>query len=159
MVPKILLMLAILSGSTLYAAEEKKDSVHMYPQPKEGSLRFVIEVPALKNENNHKIELQIGKMMKVDRNQHILMGILEAKPLKGWGYTYLEASKISGIRASTRMACNEPESEKFVALSPSENSLRRYNSRSPIVIYVPRGYEVRYRLWSAEGKSLEANQR
>ena len=159
MVPKILLTLAILSVSILCAAEEKKDSVHMYPQPKEGSLRFVIEVPALKNENNHKIELQIGKVMKVDCNQHILMGTLEAKPLKGWGYTYLEANNISGMRASTRMACNAPESEKFIALAPSENSLRRYNSRSPIVIYVPKGYEVRYRLWSAEEKSQEANQR
>jgi len=98
-------------------------------------------------------------VMKVDCNQHILMGVLEAKPLKGWGYTYLEASNISGMRASTRMACNEPESEKFVTLAPSENSLIRYNSRSPIVVYVPTGYEVRYRLWSAEEKSRKANQR
>lgn len=159
MVPKILLSLAILSASTLYAADNKKDTIHMYPQPKEGSLRFVVEVPALENENNHKVELQIGKVMKVDCNQHILMGILETKPLKGWGYTYLEASNINGMRASTRMACSEPESEKFVTLAPSENSLRRYNSRSPIVVYVPKEYEVRYRLWSADEKSLEATQR
>ena len=27
--------------------------------------------------------------------------------------------------------------------------LLRYNSRLPIVVYVPEGVEVRYRLWSA----------
>lgn len=55
------------------------------------------------------------------------------------------------------MACQEPKTEKFVSLR--DNTLRRYNSRSPIVAYVPKGYEVRYRIWSARDNIQQATQR
>lgn len=155
---KILLALA-LSASLLHAEPVKKDNVHMFPQPKEGFERYVIKVPALDNENDHKVELMIGKTVSVDCNHHVLLGKLEAKPLKGWGYTYLEANNINGMRASTRMACQKANSDKFISLAPSKESMQRYNSRSPIVTYVPKDYEVRYRIWSADKETQQAERR
>lgn len=159
MINKTKILFAItLAASLLHAEPAKKDNIHMFPQPKEGFERYVIEVPELKNENDHKVELIIGKTISVDCNHHILLGKLEAKPLKGWGYTYLEANNISGMRASTRMVCRKANSGKFISLAPSKESIRRYNSRSPIVIYIPKGYEVRYRIWSAGEKIQQAKQ-
>jgi ecotin len=34
----------------------------------------------------------------------------------------------------------------------------RYNSRLPLVVYVPEGLEVRYRLWKAEPETRPAKE-
>ncbi|MBW2490657.1 MAG: proteinase inhibitor I4 serpin, partial [Deltaproteobacteria bacterium] len=34
----------------------------------------------------------------------------------------------------------------------------RYNSRLPVVVYVPEGVEVRYRIWRAEPESKKAHE-
>jgi ecotin len=51
---------------------------------------------------------------------------------------------------------NAPQVDRFVALV-GEPYLIRYNSRLPVVVYVPEGAEVRYRIWSAgsETKTME----
>jgi len=60
--------------------------------------------------------------------------------------------------AGTRIAINPdaPKVKRFVTLG-GEPLLIRYNSRLPIVVYVPEGVEVRYRVWSAgpEAKVIE----
>jgi ecotin len=53
----------------------------------------------------------------------------------------------------------EPGAEKvdrFVTLG-GKPYLIRYNSKLPVVVYVPEGFEVRYRIWRAdpEGKAVE----
>jgi ecotin len=51
---------------------------------------------------------------------------------------------------------NVPKVMRFVALG-GEPYLIRYNSRLPVVVYVPEGTEVRYRVWSAgpEAQAME----
>ena len=53
--------------------------------------------------------------------------------------------------AGTRIAIdpNAPQVERFISIG-GEARLLRYNSRLPIVVYVPAGVEVRHRLWRAE---------
>jgi ecotin len=41
---------------------------------------------------------------------------------------------------------NQAPITQFVTAAPL---LIRYNSRLPIVVYAPLGYEVKYRIWSA----------
>lgn len=149
MIKKITLAMVVsLAGTLLYAADANKDKTHMFPKAKEGFVQYVIEVPKTENDGDHRVELIIGKTMLVDCNKHSLMGKVETINLKGWGFKYLEVSDIQN-GPSTMMACTEPKTEKFVSLYMREEALRRYNSRSPIVAYVPKGYEVRYRIWSA----------
>ncbi|OQX77151.1 MAG: ecotin [Epsilonproteobacteria bacterium 4484_65] len=148
-------MAVALAGSSLYAEPAKKDNIHMFPQAEEGFVRHVIEVPKTDNDYEHKVELLIGKVMLVDCNKHSLMGKVESVTLKGWGYKYLEVTDIQS-GPSTLMACKEPKTEKFISI---RDTLRRYNSRFPIVAYVPEGYEVRYRIWSADDNIQQATQR
>jgi ecotin len=55
--------------------------------------------------------------------------------------------------AGTRMAVdpNEPKVARFITLGGNPYIIR-YNSRLPIVVYVPEGVEVRYRIWTAGAK-------
>jgi ecotin len=43
---------------------------------------------------------------------------------------------------------NTPKVDRFIMLG-GEPYFIRYNSRLPIVVYVPEGVEVRYRIWKA----------
>ncbi len=155
MVKIIIALSVIIAGASLYAEPAKKDNIHMFPQAKEGFVRHVIEVPKTDNDYDHRVELLIGKNMMVDCNNRAFYGKIEEITLKGWGYKYLEVSSIDS-GATTMMACQEPKTEKFISI---RDTLRRYNSRSPIVIYIPEGYDVRYRIWSAEENVQEATQR
>jgi len=49
-----------------------------------------------------------------------------------------------------------PKVTRFITLG-GESYITRYNSRLPIVVYVPESVEVRYRIWTtgAELKSME----
>jgi ecotin len=46
-----------------------------------------------------------------------------------------------------------PKVERFITLG-GEPELLRYNSRLPLVVYVPVGVEVRYRIWKADQEIL-----
>ena len=160
MIRQITLSFAVLTlGVVLHAAETPKDKYSMFPEPEEGYVRYIVEVPKTENDYDHKVELMIGKTMMVDCNHHSFSGKIEKFPLKGWGYSYY---KVSDIRSgpTTMMACREPKKEAFVSMRlPSEMELIRYNSRLGRVIYVPKGFEVRYRVWNAEEKVHQAQKR
>lgn len=142
----IFIGLALFSAS-VFAAEHK--ALKAFPDAEAGMERFVITLPHKERgeDNNFKVELIPGKVMLTDgvnRMRH--SSIIEPHPLKGWGYTYY---KVTGqdIAMSTMMAAPEgsEKTEEFVAGTPL---LIRYNSRLPVVIYAPDGYDVRYRIWS-----------
>jgi ecotin len=120
-------------------------NISMYPQAIEGFQRYIIELPKTEDDSNHKVELLIGKMMMVDCNQRFLSGSIKSKMVKGWGYPYIEVNNIQN-GPSTMMMCHEPKEKKYLSI---KDILRRYNSRLPIVVYIPKGYEVQYRIWNA----------
>ena len=137
------------------AADHK--NLKAFPNPAKGMARYVIELPHKDRgeENAFKVELIVGKMMLTDGvNRMFMGGKLESKSLKGWGFTYYEVAKL-GPAASTLIGVppGTPKVEKFVA-GPSQ--LIRYNSRIPIVVYVPVGGVVHYRIWAAKPENLIA---
>jgi len=146
----------MLTGSLL--AGRKMIDPNIFPKAEEGVERYVIVLPQKQHETRSKIELVVGMKQRVDCNQHWLRGKIEKRDLEGWGYSYYVAKDLSpGI--STRRACQEAPSEKFVTMAPNLESFLRYNSKVPIVVYVPKGYELRYRLWSTDGMLYEASKR
>lgn len=150
-----LIAAACVSASTsAFASETPKEQplekVAPYPKADKGMKRQVIQLPAQQDEANFKVELLIGKTLEVDCNQHRLGGQLESKTLEGWGYDYYVFDKVTSP-VSTMMACPDGKKEKkFVTAYLGDNSLLRYNSKLPIVIYTPENVEVKYRVWKAD---------
>ncbi|AYY97952.1 ecotin [Burkholderia multivorans] len=124
------------------------ESIKMFPQPAAGQQRFVIALPALENEGDARVELMIGKTLETDCNQHWFGGELTAEDVKGWGYPYYRLTDVKGP-AATMMACpGQALQQRFVQVR-TDGQLLRYNSRLPLVVYVPDGFDVRYRVWHA----------
>ncbi|MNN83904.1 Ecotin precursor [compost metagenome] len=57
---------------------------------------------------------------------------------------------------STLMACPDGKSTQDFVPVVGDGFLLRYNSKLPIVLYVPKDIEVRYRIWSASNKVEKA---
>ncbi len=112
--------------------------------------RFVVELPAKDDESAYRVELMVGQTIEIDaRNRYFLVGRIEAENIRGWGYSRYRVPRIGPV-AGTRMAVDPrvPKVARFVTLG-GEPFIVRYNSRLPLVIYVPDGAEVRYRVWTA----------
>jgi len=147
----------LISSLPLSAAEHTQ--LKAFPEARQGMIRFVIELAHKERnqEQDFKIELIVGREMQTDGvNQVRLASHIEALPLKGWGYTYYEV-KAESATISTMMAAPEgaPKVVQFVTTAPLQI---RYNSRLPVVVYVPQGYEVRYRVWAATQQYQAAGQ-
>lgn len=130
------------------------DPMDAFPAADEGMTRHVLRLPARNDENSAKVEIIVGKTVMTDGvNRHFFGGRLESRTVEGWGYSYHILPAL-GPMAGTRMAPppGAPEKETFVTLG-GEPQLVRYNSRMPLVVYVPDGCEVRYRLWTAPPES------
>lgn len=134
------------------------DIMKAFPPAEEGMVRYILQLPKQDDESIFKVELIVGKTVQVDeKNRYFFGGNIEKETINGWGYTRYNVSKI-GPMAGTRMAVdpNVPKVTKFITLA-GDPYIVRYNSRLPIVVYVPEGVEVRYRIWTtrAEVKAME----
>ena len=129
-----------------------------FPEAEAGMTRLVIVLPDMpREEANYSVELLAGKVMATDGvNQVHMDTTLTAKNLEGWGYTYYEMTG-GGRLSSTLMAVPEgtPQVQRFVG---GTSLTARYNSRLPVVVYVPTGFEVRYRIWAAADEYLVAGE-
>lgn len=150
------LFLALLLTLPAMAAD---DNLKAFPPAADGMVRHVLELPKQENEGDLKVELLIGKTVETDTvNRHFFGGKLETKTIGGWGFSYHILPEL-GPMAGTRMAPppGAPKEKRFVTLG-GEPELLRYNSRLPLVVYVPDGVEVRYRLWKASEKAIPVNE-
>ena len=150
------LILAIAAAATTAHGADHK-YLKAFPKASEGMTRFVIELPHKERgeEDAFKVELIVGKTMMTDGvNKMRLGGSIDPKPLKGWGFTYYQVDRL-GPAMSTRIGVpsDKPPVKAFVQ-GPSK--LIRYNSRIPVVVYVPQDAEVRYRIWTAPPASQPA---
>ena len=130
------------------------DNLKAFPPADQDKVRYVLQLPKQDDESAFKVELIVGKTIQIDeRNNYFFGGKIEEETIQGWGFPRYIVNKI-GPMAGTRMAIdpNVPKVTRFIKLG-GDNYLIRYNSRLPIVIYVPEGVEVRYRVWTAGTKT------
>lgn len=114
-------------------------------------VRYVLPLPPDKNEDSLKVELIVGKTVKTDGvNRHFFAGRIEEETIQGWGFTRYILKQL-GPMAGTLMGVppGTPMVDQFVPIG-GEPFLVRYNSRLPVVVYVPEGVTVRYRIWRAD---------
>lgn len=128
----------------------------IFPAAKEGYKKMIIEVPYSNLDADKKIEFYVGKWMDVDGcNSFGLMGTYEQKELQGWGYNYWTFETKGDVR-STMMACpDSPNRNLFVSAEPQ---MVDYNGRMPIIIYVPDGYDVQFKIFKAEPDTYRASE-
>ena len=126
------------------------DTMKAFPSAEVGMVRYVLQLPKQDDESVLKVELIVGKTVEIDEaNKYFFGGQIEKETIKGWGDPRYTVKKL-GSMAGTLMAVdpNAPKVDRFIAIG-GEPYLIRYNSRLPIVVYVPDGVEVRYRIWKA----------
>jgi len=140
------------------SAAVAEDNLKAFPPAGEGMVRYVLQLREQTDESDYRVELIVGKTVRIDaQNRYFFTGQIEAETIKGWGFTRYVVRNL-GPMAGTLMAIDTdaPKVERFITLG-GDPCLVRYNSRLPVVIYVPEGVDVRYRIWSAgaEVKALE----
>ncbi len=137
--------------STVMTSQVAADDMKAFPPAGEGTVRYVLQLPARDDESAFRVELIVGKTVQVDeRNRYFFGGKIEETTIQGWGFPRYNVGDL-GPMAGTRIAVDPtaPKVARFVALG-GDPYIIRYNSRLPIVVYVPDGAEVRYRIWRAE---------
>ncbi len=146
-------LVTLLSGS-VSAQNFTKVNTDIFPTAEKNQKKVVIEVPYAATDSNKKIEIFVGKEMETDKcNQYSLSGNFVKKDLKGWGYNYLVFSS-NGNAVSTMKACIESGTKtQFVS---GQGYLTDYNGRMPIVLYIPDGFSVKYKIYKADTEWYEA---
>ncbi len=127
------------------------DNMKAFPPAEEGMVRYVLQLPEQTDEADIKVELIVGKTVLADEdNRYFFGGKIVSENIQGWGFTLYKVTDL-GPMAGTLMASDPsaPKVNRFVSLG-GDPYLIRYNSRLPIVVYVPKGVEVHYRLWHAD---------
>jgi ecotin len=150
-------MTRILIALFAAAALLRADNMKAFPPADEGMTRHVIHLPAADDEDSLKVELIVGKKVVVDPvNRHFFGGTIEQETIEGWGFTRYLVKQI-GPLGGTLMAPppGAANVERFVTIGGGP-FLIRYNSRLPVVVYVPQDAEVRYRIWRADENTAPA---
>jgi ecotin len=144
-------MLSIgMSLGSAAAETEAERNMKAFPPADEGMVRYVLMLPPEEHDDSLRVELQIGKTVLTDGvNRHFFAGSLQAVNIDGWGFTRYVLEEL-GPMAGTLIGVDPdaPKVERFITLG-GEPQLLRYNSRLPLVVYVPTGVEVRHRIWRA----------
>ena len=141
---------SVLSILTAVISAQAADTMKAFPPAEEGMVRYVLQVPKQDDESVFKVELMVGKTVAVDEvNTYFFGGQIENKTVKGWGYPRYIIKKLGPMGGTLKAVDpNTPKVDRFIMLG-GEPYFIRYNSRLPIVVYVPEGVEVRYRIWKA----------
>jgi ecotin len=147
---------AILLFMLAIPAAQAADNMQAFPPAEAGMVRYVLELPQQDDESAFKVELAVGKTVQTDaQNRYFFGGEIVEETIEGWGFPRFVVGAL-GPMAGTLMAVDPaaPKVPRFITLG-GEPFLIRYNSRLPVVVYVPEGVEVRYRIWTA-GPELRA---
>ena len=126
------------------------DYMKTFPPADDGMARYVLSLPEAADESALQVELIVGKSELLDvGNRYFYSGSMEAVTVDGWGFTRYVVNDL-GPMAGTLMAVDPitPKVQRFITLGGAPYLLR-YNSLLPVVVYVPVGSEVRYRIWHA----------
>ncbi len=150
---KKLVLSAFLSFFLAVPVARAADNMKAFPPAAEGMARHVLQLPKLDDESLFRLELLVGKTVLTDAgNIYFFGGEIEEETIEGWGFPRYLVKEL-GPMGGTLIAVdpNEPKVARFVTLG-GEPYLIRYNSRLPVVVYVPEGVEVRYRIWRTESE-------
>ena len=165
---RLALPLLMVAASAPAAAAIPRLDLSGYPATKQGLKRWVIQPSGLLPKSDDamisahpldwRVQLIVGKEVDVDCNVKRLSGpFLSMQRLpEASGKALFE---ISGpvLVLSTRMACTKEQAQGTSFLSLGKQPyLIPYNASWPVVVDLPDGVVLRWRVWKAETKQQEA---
>ena len=124
-----------------------------FPAPAAGEQRWVIQLPARSHEDQFQVVLVPSRLHALDCNVYRLQGQLLEQVIEGHGYSYYRYEGSPEV-VGTLMAC--PQARKKTGPVYGAGRQVSYNSRLPLVVYLPKGLELSYRLWRAESRYSRA---
>lgn len=83
--------------------------------------------------------------------------------MDAWGYTYYVVT-LTTTTGTLMMPLGDATLKRSRFVAMNANSLYRYNSKLPIVVYMPKDNELRYRIWTVKStgsgrvKSIKARE-
>ena len=100
-----------------------------------------------------QVEIFVGQDLLADCNEYGIPGeILTEETAKKPSKTFYTA-KINGGMMGTLIGCTDGiKTIKFITISPLK---LQYNSKVPIVAYIPKEMDLRYRVWKADKKLVK----
>lgn len=139
----------LFAALLLFTTAAACSDLDAFPQTVDGKQRQVIRLPRVVDENRFMVELVPGRNEMVDCNLRSYRAPLKRETLSGWGYPYYVLGE-PRPGPSTLKACPEgSESRRFVRVR-GEGLILPYNSQRPLVVYLPEGFELKYRVWRAD---------
>lgn len=149
---KILTIAAVIVLGLAAAPPKSQTDIAMFPKASRGMKQIVIRPPRRADEAQLRIEFYAGQLRTIDCNQVSIPAGLTRHEVQGWGYPYWDMPTPPPA-ITTLMGCPAgSERQAFVHGTPS---FVDYRSALPIIVYVPGGYGVRYRIWRTDGAEME----
>lgn len=148
--PLVVLVGLLLASPARAQGDSQADDLKAFPAAGDGQVRKVIRLAAQEDEGRFQVELIVGQTVETDEvNRYFFGGTIVESTIQGWGYPRFDVEQL-GPLAGTLIAVDPdaPKVERFITLR-GEPYLIRYNSRLPIVVYLPKDAELRYRVWTA----------
>jgi ecotin len=143
---KKILVLSLVAFATASFAQVKSN-VNGYPKPDSKSVQKVITLAPIADEDSHYVEIMVGKKTTTDAcNTYVLQGELKVDYAQD-SHNHFYKFTTDGTIMSSAVGCLDTKTFEKVAYAQSENV--KYDSKNPIVVYVPKGYEVDYKIWSS----------
>ena len=134
--------------------EARRYTDRAFPEAEEGMVRHVLYLEPREDESLYQVELIVGRTILTDGvNRYGFGGSIEAVNVDGWGFTrYVVPANALDNAFSTQIGVPPGTEPKLAFVRLTNDGSRymvRYNSRLPIVVFLPEGGEVKYRLWEA----------
>jgi ecotin len=131
--------------------DDPEKALKRFPPADKGMVRHVIRLDKQADESVLRVELIVGKTVKKALPSEAFTGEIVKKPVPGTSYHCYVTSDLGDAVGWT--TGRETLVERFVALK-GDAYLIPYGS--PVVVYVPEGAEVRYRIWRTQPKAAPA---
>ncbi|AFR34801.1 ecotin family protein [Riemerella anatipestifer] len=148
-----LLSLGLLTGCNSQKQNDMNEPKNIITLIKkmEGYEHLSITLPKKPNENELHLEMTPGKWHKVDCNSYGLLGNIEEKKDQETDISYYLYDTDGNMR-STMMACPDMTlTNKFVV---GESKTINYTSNAPIIIFYPKGYEIKLKVKNQQNKEV-----
>jgi ecotin len=136
----------------LIAATAPAPDIAMFPKAPVGMRQMVIRLPRRADEAQVRVEFYAGQVRTIDCNLVTIPVGLTRHEVRGWAYPYW-AMPAPPPAITTLMGC--PPGSEHQAFVHGHAEWADYRSALPIIVYVPTGYSVRYRIWRTDGTEAE----